>query len=221
MKVAREGSFRYQPGRFELSPDNRQAILHVVRAGWAFASKIVEEPCVTGEDVLNEVLRNGMRFAVEKDRALGQHRRLPEMRVLPEGATCSRSDVDRPDGRPDIPILLSRPFSHEAHAIIECKRIAGNRARLCRLYVVEGIDRFKTGKYARDHATAFMVGYVSEGTCLAAVDGVNGYLERQARPQDQLEEWLPGADRSTWRGSHSRTSGFPIVLFHTFVAVGA
>lgn len=221
MKVTRKGSFRYQPGRFELSPDGRQAILHVVRAGWAFASKIVEEEGGNCEDVLNELLRDGMRFAVEKDRALGQHRRLPEMRVLPEGASRSCPEVDRPDGRPDIPILLSRPFSQEAHAVIECKRVAGNRARLCRLYVVEGIDRFKNDKYAGNHATAFMVGYVITGTCVAAVDGVNGYLQRKERPQDQLEEWLPGADRSTWRSRHSRTSGFPIVLFHTFVAARA
>lgn len=221
MRVARKGSFRYQPGRFELSPDGRQAILHVVRAGWAVASKVVEEAGVTREDVLNELLRDGMRLAVENDRGSGRLRRLPEMRILSEGASHSRSDVDRPDGRPDIPILLSRPFSHEAHAIIECKRVAGSSARLCRLYVVEGIDRFKNGKYAWNHATAFMVGYVIAGTRVAAIDGVNGYLQRQARPQDQLEEWLPGANRSTWRSRHSRTSGSSIVLFHTFVAARA
>lgn len=216
MKVARRASFRYQPGRVALTPDVRQAILDVVRAGWAVASEVVEETDVAREDALNELLRDGMRFAVEEDRALGLHRRLPEMRILPEGASRSCPELDRPDGRPDIPILLSRPFSQEAQAVIECKRVDGNRAKLCRLYVVEGIDRFTSGKYARNHETAFMVGYVITGTCVAAVDGVNGYLERRARPQDQLEQ-LPGMDRSTWRSHHSRTSGFPIVLFHTFL----
>lgn len=216
MKVTRQASFRYQQGRVALSPDVRQAILDVVRAGWAVASEVVEEMGVAREDALNELLRDGMRLAVEEDRALGLHRRLPEMRILPEGASRSRPEVGRPDGRPDIPILLSRPFSQEAHAVIECKRVGGNRAMLCRLYVVEGIDRFKSGKYASNHETAFMVGYVITSTCVAAVDGVNGYLERQARPQDQLEQ-LPGMARSTWQSHHSRTSGFPIVLLHTFL----
>lgn len=221
MKVGRQGLSLYRPGRIALSPDVQQAILHVVRAGWAVALKVAEGTGTVREEVLNELLRDGMRVAVERDRAEGRHRRLPEMSILDETASRSRPDVQRPDGRIDIPILLlTRPFAHVGHALIECKRIAGNRASLCRLYVVEGMDRFASGKYARNHAIAFMVGYVIAGTCVAAADGVNGYLQRQARPEDRLEQ-IPSPDKSTWQSRHSRTSGCPIVLLHTFLATRA
>ena len=160
-----------------------------------------------------------MRYVVDPDRAFGRAPRFPEMRIMDEVGWHSRPDVVRPDGRVDISILLTQPFSHRPHALIECKRVAGSSAGLCRLYVVKGMDRFASGQYAGNHATAFMVGYVIEGTRVAAADGVNGYLQRQGRAADQMEP-LPSADAWTRRSRHSRPSGSSITLLHTFVAVG-
>ena len=218
MNVARQGSRRSQPGRLELSPDVVHSILQVITAGWAVASKTPGATRVAHEEVLNELLREGMRWVVDRDRAMDSDGRLPKMQILGETGSRSRPDVERPDGRIDIPILLMQPFSHEPHALVECKRVAGNNAKLCRLYVVEGVDRFASGKYAGSHATAFMVGYVIAGTRPDAADGVNGYLGRQGRLADRMETLL-SADTWTRRSRHARASGFPITLLHTFVAV--
>ena len=90
-----------------------------------------------------------------------------KMTILPGAESLSRSDVPKPDGLTDIPVLFSdireEYDEHDPHAIIECKRVAGHDAGLCRLYVVEGIDRFKTGQYASNHAVGFMAGYPTCG----------------------------------------------------------
>ena len=46
-------------------------------------------------------------------------------------------------------------------------------SQLRRKYVVDGIDRFQTGKYAGNHSTGFMVGYLATGCAAAAVTGTN------------------------------------------------
>ena len=218
MNVMRSAPFRYRQGRVDLSSDIVHTILQVIAAGWAVASKDEGAIGVAHEEALNELLRDGMRYVVDPNRAFGPAPRFPEMRIMDEVGWHSRPDVVRPDGRVDISILLTRPLSHKPHALVECKRVAGNSARLCRLYVVRGMDRFASCQYAGNHATAFMVGYVIEGTRVAAADGINGYLRRQGRPADQMEP-LPSADMWTRRSRHSRPSGSSITLLHTFVAV--
>lgn len=202
----------------KLRPDIEHTILEVITAGWEVASEDEGATSDANEGALSELLRDGMRCVVDRDRALGPAARLPEMRILAETEWRSRPDIKRPDGRIDIPILLTRPFSHEPHALVECKRVAGGSTELCRLYVVEGMDRFSSGKYAGNHSTGFMVGYVIEGTRVAATDGINGYLQRQGRCADRMEP-LPNADTGTRRSRHSRPSGLPITLLHTFVTV--
>ena len=70
------------------------------------------------------------------------------MVVLPGTGSRSRWDLDRLDGRTDIPILLVAILGtlgdHDPHH--------------CAEYVREGIDRFRTGKYGAHHATGFMAG---------------------------------------------------------------
>lgn len=108
---------------------------------------------------MTERLRDGMRSELKsKGHPWGK-----TLVVLP--GTESRSDgaVVIPDGRTDIPLMLIEVFlrtqEHDPHAIIECKRIIGSDTHLCREYVVEGVDRFRTGKYGQNHAFGFMVGY--------------------------------------------------------------
>ena len=131
---------------------------------------------------MTERLRDGMRTALSSGE-------LPWTRtlvVLPGTESRSRPEVLRPDGRTDISILWIEIFlrfgEHDPHAIIECKRIAGADSGLCREYVVEGIDRFRTGKYAANHATEdSWPGISSPATQPAAVQGINQVLELTAR----------------------------------------
>jgi len=126
-----------------------------------------------------------------------------------------------PDGRTDIPLMMVKIFlrtrEHDPHAIIECKRIAGSDKHLCREYIVEGVDRFASGKYGENHAVGFMVGYVLSGTSAAAASGVNAYLSGASRNADRL---VPIAiiDSPTWHSRHARAdSSSPVDLHHSFL----
>ena len=106
---------------------------------------------------------------------------------------------------------------HDPHAIVECKRIAGSRADLCREYVVEGIDRFVTGKYGGNHAVGFMAGYVLSADAKAATAGINRHLIRKGRQSEHLGPC--SAPAAPWARSsrHARQEPRPpITLHHAF-----
>ena len=191
------------------------AILRTVEAGWVRASPNVNADA--NEVVMTERLREGMRSAL---------RGTPwskNMIVLPGTESRSRQEVPRPDGLTDIPILLIQIFSrfgeHDPHAIIECKRIAGGNSRLCREYVIAGIDRFQTGKYAGNHSTGFMVGYLIAGSASAAVDGINNYLNGKKRGTEHLERSTLIDEPWVWRSSHPRSTPPPIEIHHAFLKI--
>lgn len=192
-------------------------ILYVVKGGWAVATTFPDVTADAYELVLTERLRDGMRQVVNREEAADGPGDSLRMSILPGTESRSGPDVVVPDGRTDIPILLRRPFSHEPHAIIECKRVSGSDSSLCRLYVDQGIDRFAGGKYAWNHATGFMVGYVILGTPATAANGVNGHLKCKGRSAEQLEPSVPG---ESWvrRSCHPRQDGGPIRLLHAFLA---
>ena len=109
----------------ELAPEISAAILRTVKAGWALALKSPDVNAGAAEVPMTERLRDGMRSALNGGE-------LPwgrTMVVLSGTESRSRSDVLLPDGRIDIPILwigiCIQSGEHDPHAIIECKRIAG------------------------------------------------------------------------------------------------
>ncbi len=148
------------------------------------------------------------------------------MVVLPGTESRSRFEVLLPDGRTDIPVLWIEVFvhfgGHDPHAIIECKRIAGSNARLCREYVIEGIDGFRAGKYAGNHSTRFMAGNLIADDASTAAQGDNRYLNspRGKRKPRQDENLAPPnlVGRSwAWASRHPRTARPAIELHLTFL----
>ena len=136
----------------------------------------------------------------------------------------SRPNVWRPDGITDISIFFSdireKYGEHDAHAIVECKRVAGNRTDLCRQYVVEGIDRFATRKYAGNHPVAFMAGYLLSGDAESAATGVNAYLTGKGRRSEHLR--VSSLTDASWARSsrHPRPDAAkPIDLHHAFLGL--
>lgn len=192
------------------------AILRTVEAGWVRASPNVNADA--NEVVITERLREGMRGAL-RDTPWSKN-----MIVLPGTESRARQEVLLPDGRTDIPILLIQIFlrfgEHDPHAIIECKRIAGNDSQLCRKYVVEGIDRFQTGKYAGNHSAGFMVGYLIVGSDSAAVAGINKYLNGKKRHNENLERSNLIREPWVWGSSHPRSNPPPIEIHHAFLKIG-
>jgi hypothetical protein len=146
------------------------------------------------------------------------------MVVLPGTESRSSPEVLLPDGRTDIPIFLIEVFfgsqDHDPHAIVECKRVAEGDRSLCREYVLEGIDRFRNGKYGQNHATGFMVGYVQSGSGAGVVSGINAYLTTNARTAELLHQSVDPPP--SWSSEHARTTPTrPITLYHSFFAVNS
>ena len=174
----------------------RATILRTLERGWMIAKTHPTMRPGTHEEEITEKLRDGMRDVVNQ-RTVGG----PRMIVAPGTETRSRADVPRPDGRTDIPIYFpdvpEACYEHDPHAIIECKRVAGDNTTLCRLYVQEGIDRFVTGKYSGRHPVAFMTGYLQSGDAGLATDGINRHLLHSERSAECLsastvpsEDWV-------------------------------
>ena len=173
-------------GTLDIGQDRVATILQTIERGWKRARMRPTVQAGIGEVELNECLRDGMREAVEPRAG----RRGPRMLVASGTESRSTADARIPDGRTDIPIYVPAIFEavhdHEPHAIIECKRVSGSDANLCREYVNEGIDRFAVGKYGRRHAIGFMAGYLESGPPALAAQGINRYLAHKGRNDELL-----------------------------------
>jgi hypothetical protein len=204
-----------------LVPEIAAAILLTLKAGWVRALSSPDVHANAEEIPITERLRDGMRAALREEPDLRRRR----MIIAPGTESRSRPHLIRPDGRTDIPVyvikLSVRLGDHDPHAIIECKRVSGDDAHLCREYVVEGIDRFRTGKYGVNHAVGFMVGYLLSGEALRVVARINAFLCRNKRQMEQLtrSDLMP-LHPEIWRSSHSRDVPHPpIELHHVFLTI--
>jgi hypothetical protein len=202
----------------QLGPDITAAILITLGAAWESVSAFSEVHSGAGEVTITERLRDGMRAVLKSQRYPWTR----NMVVLPGTESRSKPSVLLPDGRTDIPIFLIEIFlgsqDHDPHAVIECKRIAAGDRHLCREYVVEGVDRFRLGKYGENHAIGFMVGYLLSGSAYGAVADVNAYLTSKARCAEHLTE-LPEPPPG-WSSQHARCSPpVPITLYHSFFSL--
>jgi hypothetical protein len=197
-------------------------ILSTLQAGWELARSSSDVHAQAEEIPMTERLRDGMRAVLEED----LHEWRSRFVVLPGTESRSSQLLSRPDGRTDIPLFILEIFiregDYEPHAIIECKRISGADATLCREYVVEGIDRFRRGLYGSNHALGFMAGYVIAGISAEAAAGINRYLGGRRRANEQLV--TPGLldHPDIWRSGHPRaTPSDSIELHHCFLPVTA
>ena len=189
------------------------AILLTLQSGWVLAN-IDARVAVSGEVEITERLRDGMRTALNS----GGSPWAKSLIVALGMESRSTLATTTPDGRTDIPIYSLEVFlrygEHDPHAIVECKRLDGADTRLCREYVVEGVDRFCTGKYAENHAVGFMAGYLLCGDPAEAAGGVNAYLFRVRREQEKLSVSDIIDDASFWHSIHRRAGLRPHIKLH-------
>lgn len=221
MKLPLDGPATNGRQFIDLGPDIASTILRTVKAGWVLASQSPDVNTSAGEVEITERLRDGMRCALKSECFSWSK----SMAVLPGTESRSRPEVLVPDGRTDIPILWIEVFlrfgEHDPHAIIECKRIAGANTDLCRGYVVEGINRFRTSKYSGNHSIGFMAGYLIAGDANAAALGVNRYLNSKSRRAENLKLSNLISESWVWGSRHPRTTNSPIELHHAFLAFAA
>ena len=201
----------------DIHEERCEAILQILDSGWRRALAFPNAHPGAKEVEITECLRSGMREALARTTADWSKK----MTVLQGSESRSSPAVLTPDGLTDIPILFQdireELSEHDPHAIVECKRIAGNNAGLCREYVVEGIDRFKTGKYAGNHSVGFMAGYLLSGDDKAAVGCINRYLTTKGRQSEQLGASTISSTSWVRSSRHSRPKpAEPINLLHAF-----
>ena len=198
-------------GVSSLSTDAAERVLRTIHDGWRVATAHSEFSGSAKERAMTHHLVNGMRQAAD---SFGPA--LP-MRVLRGTEVHNES---RAVGLTDISIIFDSVRGHDPHVIVECKRIAGSAATLCRLYVTEGIDRFKSGeKYGVNHNTGFMIGYTIHDTTSDAVAGINRYLERHNRRDDRLAPSRLITDSWAQRSTHARPDRGLVELHHAFLIV--
>ena len=195
------------------------AILQLLDEGWRRVSECPEVNPAAGEVEITERLRDRLRKVLADEVA----RWGKSIWVLPGTESRSTPSARRPDGLTDIPIAFTEIREeydeHDPHAIIECKRIAGGRKDLCRLYVVEGIDRFKTGKYAGSHVVGFMAGYLLSDGPQCATHGVNRYLTCKGRQGECLQSCTIRDEPWARSSVHRRPNAMvPITLHHAFLS---
>ena len=221
MKLPLDGPATSDRQFINLGPDIASTILRTIEAGWVLALQSPDVNTSAGEVEITERLRDGMRCELKS----GRFSWSKSMVVLPGTESRSRPGVLVPDGRTDIPILWIEVFlrfgEHDPHAIIECKRIAGDNTDLCREYVVEGIDRFRIGKYSENHSIGFMAGYLIADDANAAALGVNRYLNSKSRCAENLKPSNLISASWAWGSCHPRTTNSPIELHHAFLALAA
>lgn len=186
MKIPADNTAKVGAGLIVLRESVAIKILATIKAGWGLTASRSDVHAGTYEVDITERLRDGMRQALKATEQPGQR----TLTVLPGTESRSSSNMSRPDGRTDIPIMVTEVFQehgdHDPHAVIECKRLSRADANLCREYVVNGVDRFTSGKYGRNHLIGFMVGYLVSGTAQLSADGVNRYLTNKGRDTERL-----------------------------------
>ena len=106
--------------------------MYIVEGGWRRAMGSESISMQSGEVEITECLREGMRAELNERSGAWCKR----MTILPGTESRSSSATSKPDGRTDIPIYFQEVREtfddHDPHAIIECKRVAGQDAALCR-----------------------------------------------------------------------------------------
>ena len=196
------------------------AVVRTIEAGWELALSRPEIKPEADEVTITECLRDAMRAALSQ-------KGFPwckSMIVAPGTESRSRPGMTAPDGRTDIPLYLTFIFArsgeHDPHVILECKRLAQGNTTLARNYVVEGIDRFRTGKYAENHARGFMIGYVITGTRPAVVSGINNYLAGRSRHAEVLYPSNIQGLSDGWISKHPRHTGrLHVTLYHAMLTI--
>ncbi len=200
----------------ELTHEVVAGILRIVESGWVYVLASSKVGADAKEVEITEQLRDGMRQAADQ---LSINMKLV---VLPGTESRSRPNLAVPDGRTDIPLFLIQIFLiygvHDPHAVIECKKVAGSRADLCRAYVMDGIDRFRSGKYSGNHSVGFMIGYLVADDAQSAASGINRYLSRKSRAVERLNPSDLVIESWAWQSAHVRDNNVSIGLHHAFLA---
>lgn len=118
-----------------------------------------------------------------------------------------------------IDIAVSWSLEDTDFYSIECKRLSNGK--LSKEYVIQGMERYRGGRYAADKPFGAMIGYVISGRIDDMPRHINDQLKKHPTwsETDRLVKYEPVRDCWTLYSSrHKRDSNFPdIRLVHMFI----
>ena len=129
-------------------------------------------------------------------------------------------------GRIDLKFLPAVSALEEVYFAFECKRLNilenGKRRTLAPEYVMEGVMRFVTGRYASIMQHGGMIGYVLDGRCNDTIRLVQSNIRRRCRALQLdadsilLQSRLPPDNPMIRETAHKLSRSF--VLHHVFLS---
>lgn len=150
---------RYEPSKprppsFDIGVDRVAIVLQLICHGCREARAHISADML--EPDINRWVWQSMR-RIKEDLGFCSVEVYGEFPVVPYSELGQKAKIRKPD----IVLKFFRHFGNEdAYVAIECKRVDPNDNTLNRRYVTKGVDRFATGKYAKHHRWAFMLGYM-------------------------------------------------------------
>lgn len=208
MHFVRPSTARGSPS-FRLSEDHVATIVDLLCKGTRRARPSLREGML--EPQITTVVREAMR--IEK-RALN----LTNLEIHREYVVDGSSETR---GRIDIVLRFLHQFGNEdAYVAVECKKVAARNSALNGAYVTEGVKRFASGKYARNHERAFMLGYVLALPIDSILDYLHGRMKKEWGPSAGLSQEVTPPMALAVRGNTvPQCSIHKIKLTHVFVDI--
>jgi hypothetical protein len=196
-------------------------VLRLIREAWEKLSKKGEILANWDEDTIAGALHNEM-WEVKKRFGINSPPRIEN-----ESASRKSNKSLKPDGFIDFKMIYAWGTEDDYFGI-ECKRLSsstqGKDKSLATNYVNEGVMRFVTGTYCRDHDYAAMIGFVIDGKLTDCVDRVRQRLSKYRQKICMVEDWVIednfGLQDDLYRTihhQHGRNS--PFRLLHLFLVV--
>lgn len=108
--------------------------------------------------------------------------------ISDEAASRSTEVLLIPDGWIDFKLIYDFDCE-EAYFSIECKRVSGTDTGLADKYVKEGVIRFTSGKYARKHDWAAMLGFVIDSDSAGSTSLIQARLSRDPSETSIIGSW--------------------------------
>ncbi len=135
-----------------------------------------------------------------------------------EASSFENEDAEKPYGHPDIRFSCNTSDDDQYDYDVECKLIRvkreGKSWDYCHHYVVDGVKRFQSGRYAQSlPPLGTMIGYVQEGELLSLLDLVNDANRNNGFDELQLQNAFLEKD-VTYLTQHLQGSVHPFNVTH-------
>lgn len=144
--------------------------------------------------------------------------------IIDEAASRSSESRLVPDGRIDFKLIYD--FDNEdAFFSVECKRVSGADTSLANLYVTQGVLRFISGKYAKKHDWAAMLGFVIDNDPVSSAALIHARLTKDTSETCIVGVWVTetgfGSYSDLYRSEHLRPNqpGVILNILHIFLAL--